>query len=128
TVKIHGAPSPGGEPTDGNGALKQKFDLTAAVTALVYGRDGRALITGRRAGAVRVWDLATGQVSRTFLGHTEEVTALALSPDGRQLASGGFDQSVRLANLDPADAHRTFVGSKGAVWSAVYSPDGHTIA
>jgi WD40 repeat protein len=128
TVRIHGAPTPEGEPTEGTGALKQKFDLPEAVTSLVYGRDGRTLATGGRDGAVRIWDLATGQVSRTFLGHTEEVTALALSPDGRQLASGGFDQSVRLWNLDPADAHRTFVGSKGAVWSAAYSPDGRMIA
>lgn len=56
-----------------------------------------ALATGTSDGLVRLWDLRTGQVHRTLVGHTGPVTALKF--DERHLITGSLDRSVRICDL-----------------------------
>ena len=129
TIKIHGAPASDGEPIDGTGALKKKIEnLPDEVTTLAFAPDGQTLAAGGNDHSVRLWDLPTVQVLRTFQGHSEAVTAVAFSADGRWLASGSFDQTIRIWPLDPTDAHRTLSGHQGFVWSAAFAPDSRHIA
>ena len=58
------------------------------MTSLAVSPDGKYLASGSRDFSIRLWDINTGVVLRTCVGHTEEVAAIAFSPDGRQMASG----------------------------------------
>ncbi|KZV77449.1 WD40 repeat-like protein [Peniophora sp. CONT] len=58
---------------------------------------GYALVSGSGDGAVRMWDMRTGQAHRTLLGHTGPVTALQF--DEIHIASGSLDKSVRIWDL-----------------------------
>jgi len=66
----------------------------AAVHAVAFSPDGRALLSASRDRTVRVWDLATGQETRRLTAHRGEVTALAFAPDGRSLATGSADATA----------------------------------
>ncbi|KAI0762606.1 WD40 repeat-like protein [Fomes fomentarius] len=55
---------------------------------------GYALVSGSGDGAVRMWDMRTGQPHRTLLGHTAPVTSLQF--DELHIISGSLDKSIRI--------------------------------
>src|SRR2546422_1197525 len=63
-----------------------------------FSPDGRLGARGHGR-VVRVWDIATGEDTAEFLGHTSDVSSLAFTADGRSLVSGGRDGAIRVWNL-----------------------------
>ena len=58
-----------------------------------YSPDGNYILTGGGAGAF-LWDAATGEVIRMFLGHSEAVRSVAFSPDGTKVLTGSYDDTA----------------------------------
>lgn len=58
-----------------------------------------ALACGTADGMVRLWDLRSGQVHRSLLGHTGAVTCLQF--DDVHLVTGSLDRSVRVSRPPP---------------------------
>jgi mitochondrial division protein 1 len=56
-----------------------------------------ALACGTADGMVRLWDLRSGQVHRSLVGHTGPVTALQF--DDVHLVTGSVDRSIRVSEL-----------------------------
>lgn len=54
---------------------------------------------GQENGAIKIFDLGTGKVSKTLTGHSAAVSGVAFSGDGKQLVSGAQDKTFRLWNL-----------------------------
>ena len=42
-----------------------------------------------------MWDLESGECTKTLEGHTSSVRSVAISPDGRTVVSGSGDNTVR---------------------------------
>jgi WD40 repeat protein/serine/threonine protein kinase len=77
---------------------------------------------------VHVYDVATGQVVRSFSGGDDPLLALAFSPDGAHLAAAGAGRRTVL--LWDLSAHRpsvTHQGPEGAM-DLAFSPDGRRLA
>ena len=95
------------------GELQKTFiaEDFGSVASLCWIPDGQTLASGGGyvsegcAGVldakVRVWDVATGELQRTFTGHTNEVLSVRFSADGQTLASGSADGTVLLWEMDP---------------------------
>lgn len=58
-----------------------------------------ALACGTADGMVRLWDLRSGQVHRSLVGHTGPVTCLQF--DDVHLVTGSLDRSIRVRHLPP---------------------------
>lgn len=56
-----------------------------------------ALASGTADGVVRLWDLRSGQVQRSLVGHTGPVTCLQF--DDMYLTTGSMDRSIRVWDL-----------------------------
>lgn len=56
---------------------------------------GYALCSGSGDGAVRMWDMRTGQAHRTLTGHTAPVTCLQF--DEMNIVSGSLDKTIRVS-------------------------------
>jgi WD40 repeat protein len=101
---------------------------SAVVLCGALAPNGTLLATGRRDGAVRVWDLPNGQLRSLLIGHQDRVVTLAFSPDGKTLASGSWDGSVRLWSVAVGQEVAVLRGHNGKVNTLVFSPDGQTLA
>jgi len=83
------------------------------------------VLSGSDDKTLRLWDVATGQLIRTFQGHSQSVNAVAFSPDGRHLLSASEDKTLKLWDARTGEVIRTFDGHDPGVPSSVaFSPDG----
>src|SRR5262249_26464359 len=85
---------------------------------------GPACCLATTAGAVKLWDAATGTLIRTFEGRSSWVFSVARSPDGRRVLSGGWDHTLKLWDASSGALIRTLKGHTAAVRSVAFSPDG----
>ena len=76
---------------------------------------------------VVLWDIATGKVIRTFVGHSGVVYDVAFSPDGQYLLTGGGDRIAILWDVASGKPIRAFSGHTFNVLSVAFSSDGKLI-
>ena len=102
------------------------------VHALAFGKDGRSLVvaegTPHTSGAVRVFDLETGQPTLSFQEPKDVVYAVAVSPDGKLLAAGGVDAAVRIWSIEEKKLLTTIKDHGDWVLGVSFSPDGKFLA
>jgi WD40 repeat protein len=101
------------------------------VRSVAFSPNGETLAAGLRYGTVRVWDVATGKVLKTFKEHVSDVWAVAFSPDGKLLASGDgdWDRPGEVHLHDTTSwARRHTLPHTGEVLCVAFSPDGLRLA
>ena len=100
---------------------------TDRVSSLSYSPNGATLASAGRDNTVRLWDVATGQLRATFMGHGGPAYFSSFSPDGATLASAdGDDRTVRLWDVGTGQLMATLEGFYGA--TLAFSPDGRILA
>ena len=100
---------------------------TSDVRSVVYSPDGRTLASGSVDGTLRLWNVATGAVSKT-LKTEQSVLAVSYAPDGQTLATGHVDGKVGLWDVATGELKQHFARHGSAVLTVAYSPDGSTLA
>ena len=103
--------------------------------------DGMFIATGSEDTTIRLWDINTGQLTRTLKGHSHRIHSVIFTSNGQILISGSEDNTIRLWNVTTGEniktytAHTDASGSHGGsplslegVKSLALSPDGKTLA
>jgi len=104
---------------DGN----NKQTIKVFSNSVAFSPDGNTILTGMV--TAQLLDL-TGNVRKTFIGHTKGIMAVTFSPDGKTILTGAGDKTARLWDLN-ANTLQTFTGHSDVVTSVAFSPDGKTI-
>ncbi len=99
-----GVPSRSGEVKildAASGALVREFKdaHSDTVFGVAFSADGKFLASCGADKFIRIFDLATGKLARTFEGHTHHVLGVSWKRDGRVLASSGADKTVKLWDM-----------------------------
>ncbi|KAJ5440761.1 G-protein comlpex beta subunit CpcB [Penicillium cf. griseofulvum] len=68
------------------------------VSDCVISSDGAYALSASWDKSLRLWELSTGNTTRTFVGHTNDVLSVSFSADNRQIVSGSRDRSIKLWN------------------------------
>jgi len=78
---------------------------------------GKFLASASRDRSIKVWDVVTGQLLMTLLGHDNWVRAVIFHPNGKHLLSVSDDKSIRVWELKEVrclksleEAHSHFIG------------------
>jgi WD40 repeat protein len=101
---------------------------TGYVTDVVVSPDQRSAIVSYEGGTVQLWDIQTGELIRSFVGHTKVVRSVAFSPDGRYVLTGSYDTTVRLWDTQSGQIIRVFTGHTAEVQSVAFAQNGRLIA
>jgi WD40 repeat protein len=98
-------------------------------------RDGkRVAVGGVSVGAedngmmVHLVSLETGQIEKTFKGHTGSILALAFAPDDSVLASGSSDKSIQLTKVNNGVVIDKLTGHGCAVTRLAFHPKDRRLA
>ena len=122
--------------TDNNGHTRE-------VASVEFSGDGKRLLTGSYDETAKIWDLATGRVIRTLVGHSwwvwqasfcpnlgpdqeplPETKIVTVSQDG--MAIVWMDESGNWT--DNVTRSPSFRGHNGPIYAASFSPDGTLVA
>ena len=88
---------------------------------------GTQVLTGYGNGILQLWDIETGYLLRTFMGHLGKVNSVHFTPDGQLAISGSQDKTLRVWDL-VYGCVGTLEGHQSSIGTVAISPDGSLIA
>lgn len=106
------------------GAAIRNISTQAIINDIAFSPDGRSIAATHRDNSVTLWDAASGQLTTTLNGHTDQVFSLAFTTDGKFLATGSRDEHVKL--WDVTNGQEVFDSKihTAGVKAVAISPDG----
>ena len=75
------------------------------VGSLAFSLNGTFLVSGSYDNTIKLWDIQTGGVVKTFHGHKDRVYSVSISLDCTTIASGSWDQTTRLWNTGTGECY-----------------------
>ena len=104
-------------------AFSPDSKVLASGSGNIYTRDA----SGSPDKTIRLWDVETGTIRRTFPAQKHNVLCVAFSPDGKVLAASYDDTIIHLWDMQTDTVRRTLEGHTDDVRSVAFSPDGKTL-
>ncbi len=117
-----------------NPRLQTNFGhLKTPIRSVKFSPDGKMLVSG--GDAIKLWDMESGEVIKTFKGHIESVVSVVLSSDGKTLASNALPydgkRNVKLWDIATGKEIQTFESSNSLYnkdLGLIFSTDGKILA
>ncbi len=95
---------------DGKLVQELKNIHSDTVFSLDFSADGKHLASGSADRFVKVVELATGKIVKSFEGHTHHVLGVSWKRDGRTLASSGADHVIKMWDFVTGEKKKTIEG------------------
>lgn len=80
------------------------------VFGVEFSHDGQFLLTGAADKFVKIHEVATGKLAKSFEGHTNHVLDVTWRHGDKQIASAGADNAVKIWSFETGEQQRTIGG------------------
>jgi len=97
-----------------------------AIKSVASCEKGQFFVTGSEDKKIKAWDIHTGQLLRTFVGHSKGVLALVVGANGR-LVSGSRDCTAKVWDLTTGECQQTLSGHTNTIKAIDLMPDGRVV-
>ena len=94
---------------------------TKCVNSVTFSSDGTLVVSGSDDETVKVWDVQTGGIVKTFCGHKNRVQSVSISVDSTIIASGDWDGMIFLWDTEIWECH-CVIKQKQSVSYVQFSP------
>jgi WD40 repeat protein len=94
---------------------------------VVFSPDNRFVISANHANVAKVWDVATGNITKTFAGHEDWIYAVRITSDQKNVISASFDKTIKIWDFESGRLLTTLEGHKDGVYLMVLSTDNKTL-
>jgi WD40 repeat protein len=107
---------------DGSGHVGEN-GYSPDMRVVAFSPDGRSVLADSMgASSLKLWDMASGRLLRTFEGHPTAPVSIAISPDGRSILSDNRLWETATGRLVRTIGKTSERGGRG-----VFSPDGRSV-
>jgi WD40 repeat protein len=93
---------------------------TTEVKCVTFSSDGTSLVSGSHK-TIKLWDVQTGGVVKTFYGHTGSVWSVSISVDCTIIASVAGDDIIHLWNIQTGECYHT-IQQQDKMYHVSFSP------
>ena len=76
---------------------------------------------------ILIWDIETGSLKHTLIGHTKELTSLQFSSDNKLVASSSGDGAAKIWDIEKGSIKHTLQHADKSVASATFSSEGNML-
>ena len=97
------------------------------LSSVAFSPNGRYLLSGGKDRKLWLWNLKSGKLAKTFVGHSDIISSVAFSSDSQYAISGSRDRTVRIWNVNSGRLLDTYRGHNGFVSSVNFSSDGRYV-
>ena len=105
------------------------IDVKSPITSVMFSpnNNNEEILSGSQDKLVKLWNKTTGNLLKTFEGHTEKVNCVVFSSDGKLILSASDDHLIKLWDKNSGLFFHDFEGYEEGVNSVVFSPDGSLV-
>lgn len=97
------------------------------VPAVDFSPNGKQVVTGAYDGKVRIWDITSGSLLKTFKCNKGTIWSVDFSPIGKYIAAGGDDDKVSIWNINSGKILYEFKEAEHNIWEVVFNPSEHLL-
>ncbi len=91
------------------------------IKSVAFSPDGTKIVSGDRDGIIKLWDVETGKLIKTFTGHYSNVESISISSDGKKIASGDIHSVLKLWDVETGKEIWSNEKHSGTILSIVFS-------
>lgn len=107
------------------------IEHTDEITSVAIHPDGQTLVSGSNDKTIKIWQISTGKLIRSFKGDSGAISSVAISADGNFVAAGSHDtpkSNVKVWDLKTGNLIHTLLGHHKPVNCIAISPDAQILA
>lgn len=92
-----------------------------SVASVSFSPDDKTLAVASDDGIIRLWDVNSGSLKQTLVGHEDRVNSVRFNSDGTKLVSASYDETVIVWDLETGRPISHMLGHENIVTRAFFS-------